>query len=291
MRAQLNSEVVLPQQWVNFNNSELSMEDKKTVTDGEFLTDKHINFAQTILKRQYSTISGLQSTLIIHNNPVLHKPDLQIVHVRGNHWIVSTTLGLPGGTPRVYDSLYDDIDQSTQCLLTSLYGTSIKVEEGPNQIGGSDCGLFAIATATLLANGGNPGLVTYNQSLLRNHLVKCFEDCFLTLFPQTDYYIPDPDTRTSTASFTEHVLDTPTTSTPLKEKSHPLKQLQLSPISTTQGPSTRGSSQSTRSGGSHGDTIPDPHTSTSTGAPTNIPYHDQPRYILGDMYNCNIYFN
>ena len=75
-------------------------------------------------------------------------PSLQIAHIRGNHWIVVTTLGSPVGSPKVFDSLYETIDQSTLEYFSSLYGSPIKVENGPKQQGSNDCGIFAIATAT-----------------------------------------------------------------------------------------------------------------------------------------------
>lgn len=41
------------------------------------------------------------------------------------------------------------------------------------QEGLSDCGVFAIATATSLAFGRRP--VHFKQSTMREHLLKCFE--------------------------------------------------------------------------------------------------------------------
>ena len=51
----------------------------------------------------------------------------------------------------------------------------------PKQAGTTDCGVFAIATATSLLHGMNPS--EYTQSLIRSHLIQCFETLDLTPFP------------------------------------------------------------------------------------------------------------
>ena len=80
----------------------------------------------------------------------------------------------------MFDTLYKTVDQPTLLYLSSLYGSPIKVENSPKQHGSNVCGVFAIATAMLLANGGNPKGIVYDQSAMRNHLIMCFEN--LNLF-------------------------------------------------------------------------------------------------------------
>ena len=49
--------------WVKVGNCTLLMSDKECLlTPGSSLTDKHINFAQTLLRSQYLSVSGLTST-------------------------------------------------------------------------------------------------------------------------------------------------------------------------------------------------------------------------------------
>ena len=131
---------------------ELSIADKKVITSEGLLTDKHVNFAQALLQKEHKLLSGLQSTLLLVKQTSV-SPSLQIVHSRGDHWIVATTIGLPVNTVKIFDSLYPSIDPSTLELVYKLYGHDVQVvvEEGPKQEGHRDCGLFAIATATLLA--------------------------------------------------------------------------------------------------------------------------------------------
>ena len=64
-------------------------------------------------------------------------PALQILHCRGNHWCVVTSIGCCAGQVKVYDSLYRSIDQVTLNLISSLFGanTQVKLEHGPKQFG------------------------------------------------------------------------------------------------------------------------------------------------------------
>ena len=54
------------------------------------------------------------------------------------------------------------------------------------QIGGNDCGLFAIAFAVGLANGTCPASVSYIQNELRDHFSECLQNQYLRTFHQ-DY--------------------------------------------------------------------------------------------------------
>ena len=48
---------------------------------------------------------------------------------------------------------------------------------------GFDCGMFALVYATELANGRDPVRYQWNTTVLRSHLVKCFEDRCISPFP------------------------------------------------------------------------------------------------------------
>ena len=51
--------------WVTCQDSTLSVEDKNSLRKGDDLNDKHINFGQNLIKRQFPNIHGLKSTLTI----------------------------------------------------------------------------------------------------------------------------------------------------------------------------------------------------------------------------------
>ena len=51
------------------------------------------------------------------------------------------------------------------------------------QVGGADCGLFAIGFATAIAFGKPPNKLKLVQQELRSHLVSCFNKGRMSLFP------------------------------------------------------------------------------------------------------------
>ena len=51
------------------------------------------------------------------------------------------------------------------------------------QVGASDCGLFVIAFATTLCQGGDPHITSYLQGDMRSHFVKCLEAEIISEFP------------------------------------------------------------------------------------------------------------
>ena len=141
--------------WLTFGCFELKLVDKEIIISGGLLTDRHINFAQALIKKEHKELIGLESTLLLARSMI--PPLLQLVHARGSHWIVLSRIGCTNGLVKVFDSLYNEVDKQTMDLIHHLYGSEIKVvlEESPKQVGLKDCGLFAIATATQLANGQN----------------------------------------------------------------------------------------------------------------------------------------
>ena len=51
------------------------------------------------------------------------------------------------------------------------------------QVGSTDCGLFAIACALDISNGNNVYDLVYDQTKMREHLIACFELRKITKFP------------------------------------------------------------------------------------------------------------
>ncbi len=171
--------------WLTFRGVDLTDADRVAIDSGSWLNDNHINFAQALLQEQFSTTLGLKSTqgLAKHQQPPYRNSKaLQIIHCRGNHWMVVSSLGCPAKVD-VFDSLFSSVDPSTTKLVTQLFGEDASIEKacGPNQVGGDDCGVFAIATCTSLAHGCQPR--EFDRQHMRAHLLKCFENFCLTLFP------------------------------------------------------------------------------------------------------------
>ena len=66
-------------------DSELTTTDRSIIENGEWLNDKHINFAQIMLKHLYSHISGLQNPILAQHRSFSRVKDnmVQILHCGG----------------------------------------------------------------------------------------------------------------------------------------------------------------------------------------------------------------
>lgn len=85
----------------------------------------------------------------------------------------------------IYDSIYFTVDHDILKLIYGIYGpnVTVTVKNGPKQVGTKECGLYAIATAVLLADGGDTANITFDQSSMRRHLLESFQSYNLTSFP------------------------------------------------------------------------------------------------------------
>ena len=182
------TEHVIVQVWVKVRDISLTNIDKEIIRKGEKLSDKHINFAQRLLKAKFPKINGLRLTLLqdkSHKDPTHNA--LQIFHTGGDHWICATTIGTSGKRVLVYDSGYTRWDESTLSLLKKQFccsPSSVNVlKHVQKQQGGKECGLYAIANATSIAYGKDPLKMKYNELLMREHLIQCFSKNDLELFP------------------------------------------------------------------------------------------------------------
>ena len=169
--------------WATCAGSQIKSSQKdKLALEFDRLNDRHINFAQTLLRNQFSQCYGLQNTLLQGR----HEYDLstnivQILHVCGNHWVVISNLLCRDNEIKYYDN---DIDQQTQDLLNNMFGEDVTVTvdtQVQKQKGDKDCGVFCIAIATSLLHNQTPG--TFTQSLLQPHLIYCIESKSMTPFP------------------------------------------------------------------------------------------------------------
>ena len=132
--------------------------DTESILSGAKLTDLHVHCAQQLLKQQFPHLNGLRPTVLQTKKSLgVRKPvpnQLQIIHSRGDHWTTVSNIGCRSGDVNVYDSVYKSTDKATGAVITNLFQSSaIEMVESQKQEGGTDCGLFAIATATALAYG------------------------------------------------------------------------------------------------------------------------------------------
>ena len=91
-------------------------------------------------------------------------------------------------TIRVYDSALQAISLETKKAACSLLRTKegvlhFDLMNTQCQSNSNDCGLFAIAFATELVSGRDPTGCHYVENQLRQHLLQCLENHFLSSFP------------------------------------------------------------------------------------------------------------
>ena len=143
--------------------------------------------AQGLLKRQFSEVTGLKSTLLQAKKQRKEdeKLKIQIAHCRGDHWIVASTVLAADDEVKVYDSLYRTLDWTTKSIITNLFQTSTSTELvwTNRQAGGWDFGVYAIVISTALCFRQDPTAIKFDQPAMRFHLVACFEKGTFSHFP------------------------------------------------------------------------------------------------------------
>ena len=173
-------------QWLCSAHSsiKLSKSDKLIIIEGQKLNDKHINYAQDLLKSMFPDVEGLRCVLIQERFKFDHrKPCVQILHTRGDHWVVVSNLQCQEGTVVIYDTVFCDVDEKTRSLVNGIFDhkVDINVNHMHKQKGSTDCGMFSIAIATSLLCKMDP--ISFQQSSLRSHLICCFENNHFVPFP------------------------------------------------------------------------------------------------------------
>lgn len=146
----------------------------------------------TLLKKANPSQSGLHDTITLAKNPLKcrsQKDFVQIVHVNKTHWVYLSNINCPPGVVDVYDSipnysvnskvLHKQAAALSQCTENKLELRFVDVQV---QNGGKNCGLFAVAFATVL--GVDRGL-SLDQSAMHEHIADCFEEGEILPFPHS----------------------------------------------------------------------------------------------------------
>jgi len=172
--------------WAVFSGTRIQLysEDKLMIEEQRRLNDRHINFAQAMLRSQFPKCDRLRNTLLQHRVKLsITNKIVQILHTRSDHWVVISNIYNSGAGLSLYDTVYNDIDDSTMALICSMFEEDVTVTTAQvqKQQGDVDCGVFSIAIATSLLYGLPPG--PYVQSLLRPHMISCVENKSIQPFP------------------------------------------------------------------------------------------------------------
>ena len=171
--------------------------DERLLKRGQ-LTDQHIDFANRLLKNDNLHIQGLETPLLSATSrgftiPLKTISTVQIHHA-DNHWVTSYRQANED-VVYLYDSLLKTdahnmpvLHQTLTNQLRQMYGSdatfvTVGCADTTQQLNGIDCGVFAIAFATDLCNGHDPGTIKYSAKQMRQHLVKCFTNGKMLTFP------------------------------------------------------------------------------------------------------------
>ena len=172
----------------------LSDEELSAVRNGNGLSDIHIVAAQNMMKEEFPELDGLESPLLnqVDGFTAITNSGVQIHHIK-DHWVTSSCIG---EEVLVYDSaLYGKLSVNLTHQLAAVYKLKartddvshhlvVKVPTVQRQVGGTDCGVFAIAFAYHAARGDDLSSFTFDQAKMRGHLVTCFKNGKLSPFPR-----------------------------------------------------------------------------------------------------------
>ncbi len=155
-----------------------------------WLNDSLVNAAQRLLKNTFPRLLGLQPVELgcLGQFSVENGEFIQILNNQQGHWLTISTIGISHPTVRVYDSILSSASNHVKSQVAGLLHTSYKsitleFVSVHLQAGGNDCGHFAIAFITAIAFGISPSSCLFYQQAMRPHLIKCFEQGAMEMFP------------------------------------------------------------------------------------------------------------
>ena len=161
----------LTHMWVQSLN--LTVYDKLELLQGKWLTDKHINAANFLLKKQFQTQNGLEDPLVLSEKLIctsLSANFVQIINIKRQHWVCASNINCPAGVVDVYDSMprmsYNcKILQKQLAALAKTIHRELEIRfiDVQHQVDSNDCGLFAIAFAQVLCCKIDPHLTSHSQ--------------------------------------------------------------------------------------------------------------------------------
>ena len=174
--------------WCEVGGIQLNKTHMQILQSSRWVDDLIITASQNLLRRQ---VGSLQPPVLA--TQLAMEPQggefMQIVNIGTNHWITLSTVGCQPGHINVYDSLHMCLSTAVKELIADLIqwrGKEITINycDVQWQIGGSDCGIFAIAFATAICAGNEPASTVFDQPRLRKHLMTCLNNSTLTPFPE-----------------------------------------------------------------------------------------------------------
>ena len=164
-----------------------------------WLNDRVINAAMKLMRKIAPNFAGLADVILAKKDgfPCSLSMDgfVQIVNMRGNHWITLSNAQNLRLEVAIYDNLHGvdknkdkeirypiSVEQSVCQIMRPPNDVTFLVDDVQQQEGGEDCGLFAIAFATLLCVGRDPTKECFDKKIMRRELTKSLEEEDMALF-------------------------------------------------------------------------------------------------------------
>ena len=177
----------------------LKNRDKHLIMNDYWLNDRVINAAMKLMRKIAPNFAGLANVILAKKDSFPQSLSLdgflQILNVQGNHWITLSNAQNLRLDVSIYDSLHGvdktkdakikypiSVEQSVCQIMKPPKDVTFLVDDVQQQEGGNDCGLFAIAFATLLCVGRDPAKERFDQKIMRQELLKSFEEEDMALF-------------------------------------------------------------------------------------------------------------
>ena len=173
----------------------LSFSDLKTILGSQMLTDNVINLFQKMLKQVFVDAMGSQDSVRGQNlsyDVYQNRPFVQVIQNGRYHWLALSTYGCKKGEIYVLDSKFNYVlslqtkRQICALLCCRQKGIKVKIVLVQQQAGAVDCGLFAVAFIQYISEKKNPTIVSFMQSSMKNHTLKCLKNNNLEMFPRSE---------------------------------------------------------------------------------------------------------
>lgn len=99
----------------------LTEDNLNIIVDGKWLTDKHIDAAQGLLKKQFPHVRGLQSPTLSQTQTFeIQTGEFAQILNTGGHWVTVTRTDGQSDDIEVYDSLYSVLPMSTKECIAGI---------------------------------------------------------------------------------------------------------------------------------------------------------------------------
>ena len=167
----------------------LTNTERDFILNNECIFDKTIDAGMSLLNRIVPHYMFQRSTSAIEVLRYTPFDTIHIHHNADNHFRLTVS---NNRKVTLYDSLNYEPTEALIQQIRAIYSPddtttpeTFQCNIIGRQIGAVDCGLYALAYATELVHGYDPGLYLFDQSKMRGHLIQCLTSKQMSRFPKS----------------------------------------------------------------------------------------------------------